>query len=274
MAAGHELTILAREGGREVPSDVERLAAPVGEWVSAVGSRSYDVCIHLAWIATPGVYLHSEENEIFADVTLALAEVLFRNGLRYFVGTGTCIEYSPDQSEICVEDVTPTEPIHPYSLAKDRTRRGLEQLSVDAEAEFTWARVFYPYGPGEHPARTISSFLRELRSHRTVTLRNPGSVKDFIHVRDVATAFLKVAEGSAPRGVVNIGTGRGISIREIALRAAAATGADASLITAVGDPPYDPYGWHVADIRKLSATGWRPEIDIDTGIRQILEVLR
>ena len=277
---GHDVTVLTRPDTMKPiatvpgndPASCEILTAEPDGWATAVGSRSFDVCMHLAWIATPGVYLNSPENDLFADCSVALAERLFANGTPHFIGTGTGIEYAPDQEKSCHETMTPLAPHSVYGRAKARTYHELAGLAQKYQTGATWARVFYPYGLGEHPARTASSFLRSLAAGHALQLKTSSSRKDFIEISDLAGALMHLIPGP-PQGAVNIGTGLATSIRELALLACDLTDADPALVQEVNPPGYDPYRCHVADIAKVRAAGWSPVMSLNGGLARLLDSL-
>src|SRR6185295_8451441 len=59
-----------------------------------------EMCIHLAWYAEPGKYLHAKENLALVGSTLRLAERLHAAGCKRFVGAGTCFEYDTSQGRL------------------------------------------------------------------------------------------------------------------------------------------------------------------------------
>ncbi|RYD31252.1 MAG: SDR family oxidoreductase, partial [Verrucomicrobiaceae bacterium] len=188
VSKGYDVTVLARPataaGYREKLKrdglSCEVIPADHAGWASAVRNRSFDSCLHLAWIALPGQYLNSPQNEEFAASTLALADSLFKNGLPHFLGTGTCIEYAPGLTAPCREDITPCAPVSPYAVAKHRTHQSLVEMADQYSSTLGWARVFYPYGAGEHPARTATTFLKTLAAGQPLVLKTGASRKDFI----------------------------------------------------------------------------------------------
>lgn len=280
VSKGHDVTVLARPdsaaGYREKLKHggiaCEVIAADHPGWAAAVRNRSFDSCLHLAWIAVPGQYLNSPENEPFAASTLALADSLFKNGLPHFLGAGTCIEYAPGLTAPCREDITPCAPVSPYAVAKHRTHQALAEMADQYASRLAWARVFYPYGAGEHPARTATTFLKTLAAGQPLVLKTGASRKDFIEVRDVASALVHLL-GTGAAGAFNIGTGAGTGIRELALTAAALVGADGSLVKDADPPAVDPYACHIADTARLSAAGWRPVISLEAGLRRLFQAL-
>ena len=81
-----------------------------------LGCEGVDRIVHLAWIATPGVYLTAPENLDCLQGTLTMAKGAVRAGVKKFVGIGTCFEY-----DLCgglLSTATPLNPTTPYAAAK------------------------------------------------------------------------------------------------------------------------------------------------------------
>ncbi|HTL54517.1 MAG TPA: NAD(P)-dependent oxidoreductase, partial [Candidatus Limnocylindrales bacterium] len=117
-----------------------------------IASFKPDVCVHTAWITTPGIYLESPENEKFRDASFQFVSKVLDMGVRHVLALGTCIEYQI-QDRPLAEDSTPIAPTSTYARCKDELRRALEAETKTRDFSFCWGRVFYPYGPGEHPSR-------------------------------------------------------------------------------------------------------------------------
>ena len=86
-------------------------------------------------------------------------------------------------------------------------------------------RPFSVYGPGMNDGFAVKGFAAQIRK-RADPLEiwgDAGQVRDFIHVKDVCAAVLEMAEQRID-GPVNLGTGRGTSLRELAVMMAAAAG--------------------------------------------------
>jgi len=274
LEAGHELTLLSR---REFVGigyrNLEAIISSPDQWPRTLEKRSFDACVHLAWIATPGLYLTSAENESLAETTTALAETLFKGGLKHFIATGTCIEYASGLGEgvRCIENETSVNPVFPYAIAKNSAREGLQRLAATHGAEFSWARVFYAYGSEEPSSKTVTMFIRTLLSGERLVLRHPHSIKDFIHVDDIAGALAHFVNRHRGEGVVNIGSGCATTIRALASQVARELGANESLIQDGGETVVDPYSYHVADITKLRAAGWNSHISLLDGIGEMVK---
>jgi nucleoside-diphosphate-sugar epimerase len=92
---------------------------------------------------------------------------------------------------------------------------------------------------------------------------------DYLFIDDIAAAILAVAEQPAANGVFNLGSGQPVAVRRIveSIRDHAAPGME----LVFGELAYPPDQiWHMeADITRLTeATGWRPLVDLATGLNR------
>jgi dTDP-6-deoxy-L-talose 4-dehydrogenase (NAD+) len=267
-AAGHTVAGLIRPGS-PVPAGLEPLYGTLAEppW-AAIERFQPDVLVHCAWISTPGVYLDSPENENHAVWGRSLVNGLFSRGLRRFVVLGTCIEYGMGGGRLD-EASSPVAPSTPYARSKDQLRRWIGGDLACTDAALGWARVFYPYGTGEHPARLCSSLIRKLRQGEEVFLKTPHSTKDYIHIDDLADAILRVAEAGF-HGPINLGTGDGVEVKAIADKIAEILGRP-DLIRVPEAPQKDPLDFVVADAGRIRGLGWRPKVGLESGLRRLIE---
>lgn len=229
-----------------------------------------DVCVHTAWITTPGIYLESTENYKFLEDSLNFINSAIHIGISYVLATGTCIEYKPSKSPL-KEDTSPVEPTTVYAKCKNQLRLQLEQHSKKMNYRFCWARIFYPYGVGEHPDRLCSSLIRKLSNNEKVFLKTPYSVKDYIYIDDLADALLTVLENRFS-GIINIGSGIGISVLEIAELISQLLDKK-GLIEKSDTPDIDPYGYMVADVSRLKSLGWQQKISMKDGLQKMLSAM-
>ena len=276
LSQGHEI------GGMMLPTEQPPVHVPVSDqmiWIKGtlaelpwreIEAFRPDACVHFAWIATPGVYLESPENEKHLEWSLGLAHRLKGLGLRQFVGVGTCIEYKITNAPLN-EETTPVDPTTLYSRCKNALRETLEAESRKDGTQFCWGRVFYPYGVGEHPARLCSSLIQKFRRGEKLVLKTPHSTKDYIYIDDLAAAILLTVEKQF-QGTINWGTGVGISVREIADAVAAMLGRP-GLVAEVSPPEIDPLGYVVADATRLRSLGWRQQFSLEQGLQQLMQSL-
>jgi nucleoside-diphosphate-sugar epimerase len=224
--------------------------------------------LHLAWFAEPGSFWTSRENFRWVAATLDLAAAFADAGGRRFVGAGSCAEYDWQQG-VCREDVTPLEPSTPYGVAKDAVRRLLGSWSLAAGVDVAWGRVFFVYGPGEHPDRLVASVARALLRGARAPCTEGSQRRDFLHVRDVAEAFIALV-ASPYAGALNIASGQPTEVRALVQRVAAEIGRpdlpDFGALPAPNAPPLI-----VGDTSRLNeALHWVPRFDLDAGLRDAI----
>jgi nucleoside-diphosphate-sugar epimerase len=277
LGRGHELAGLVIPS-EAIPADL--LSHPKLSWLrgtldaapwTEIAAFGADVCLHTAWITTPGVYLESPDNFRFLESSVQFLRKVSELGTHRLVALGTCIEYQIAPQPLS-EDHTPVVPTTTYARCKNDLRLRMEADAKAGGFEFCWGRVFYPYGPREHPSRLCSSIIQKLARGEKIVLKTPDSTKDYIYIDDLAAAVLQVLE-SKFTGVVNLGTGIGVTVREIAQALAGMLGRP-ELIEVADPPQVDPLGYVVADASRLRQLGWHPAHTLAQGLRKMVETRR
>ena len=143
-----------------------------------------DVLIHLAWNGLPNYNsLHHFETEV--PKHYRFLKTLVEAGLSALVVTGTCAEYGM-QSGPLSEDL-PAMPNNPYGHAKDCLRRQLEFLQPLQAFKFTWARLFYTYGEGQHFKALYPQLKQAIsRGDEVFNMSGGEQLRDYMPVAEVA----------------------------------------------------------------------------------------
>lgn len=270
LRAGHDVAVLARGTTTRGRGFGRWLLGSVAEppW-NEIAAFAPEACIHAAWVATPGIYLESDENHNWVRWSEAFLTRLATLDVAHVTVLGTCIEYGIDGRRLH-EERSPLAPASTYARCKCALHERLR--SGPLGSRLAWARVFYPYGEGEHPARLASSILAKLDRGERVTLRTPGSTKDYIHIDDLASGLQAVVEQRLMRAI-NLGTGEGTTVEALA-RAAAKLAGRPELIDLPENPPVDPLDYVVADAGRLRALGWAPRVTLEEGLARLRRRLR
>lgn len=269
---GHQLGLLTRLPSAPIDSadlGIATLPGTVAEpdWES-IKRFAPEACVHAAWIATPGVYLDSPENEAWVNWSTRLIVKLSEIGVRHVTVLGTCIEYRMTGQPLH-EDSTPVAPVSRYARCKHQLHQELLERLDLKKMRLAWARIFYPYGEGEHPARLASSLISKIRAGQNILLKTPHSVKDYIHATDIAAALLTVVERDFC-GAINLGSGEGVQVEFIARRIAELLGRP-DLVQVPENPPSDPFDFVVADPAKLHALGWKQQVELEEGLHRLID---
>lgn len=171
-----------------------------------------DVLIHLAWGGLPNYNsLHHFENEL--PLQYAFLSACCKSGLKNLFVAGTCFEYGMSSGEL--EETDLALPRNPYGYAKDCLRRQLEYCinASNLEVNLTWSRLFYLYGKGQGQNSLYSQLISAINSDQpTFEMSNGHQLRDFSDIRDVAQDIVTLALNGKSNGIVNICSGKPISV--------------------------------------------------------------
>jgi nucleoside-diphosphate-sugar epimerase len=222
--------------------------------------------LHLAWIATPGAFWTDPGNYHWVEASKRLLWAFARCGGRRAVVAGTCAEYDWTAEGVCREFDTPTRPHTIYGRCKLELGRWAAEFGRARGVSVASARLFWLYGPREHPDRLVPSVARALLAGLPAPCTAGTQQRDFLHVADVADALIALT-GAETTGPVNVASGEAIAVRDVVARVAEAVGRPelvrfGARPTPAGEPPLV-----VADVSRLrDEVGWRPRIGLADGL--------
>jgi UDP-glucose 4-epimerase len=231
-----------------------------------------DAVLHLGWEGVKGAERNSPVQASNIASSLALFRIAAECGCQAFVGMGSQAEYGPAPGKL--DESAPTRPTTVYGAAKLSTCLMLDRLGAANGQPFAWLRLFSSYGPGDDPSWLLQYLARMLLSGQRPALTAAQQVWDYIHVDDVAGAVIAAMDSRA-QGVFNLGSGQAHKLEHIITTLRDLV--DPGLPLGFGEVPYRPdQVMHLeADIGRLTAaTGWRPQVPLDTGLRQVVDWLR
>ena len=217
--------------------------------------------LHMAWIATPGVYWTSLDNGRWLAASVRLLQEFHQVGGQRVVMAGTSAEYEW-ASDVYSDLTTSLRPSTLYGTCKDALQRTVRSFCSQARISGAWGRVFLTFGPHEHPERLVPSVAGRLILGRPAPCSHGLQVRDFMSVEDVADAFAALL-ASEVVGPVNIASGMGLSIREVVMHIARRL--DAERLVRLGERPAasgEPASI-VADVTRLrDEVGWQSGSDL------------
>lgn len=226
--------------------------------------------LHLAWNTKPGIYWTAPDNLNWVQASIEIVKAFAGSGGRRAVMAGTCAEYDWRYG-FCVEKQTPLLPATLYGTSKHALQILAQSYAGQTDLSLAWGRIFFVYGPHEHPGRLVSSLINGMLQQRPSPCSHGGQIRDFLHVQDVADALVALLD-SAVVGPVNIASGIPVSVREIAYKISGYFQADHLLQIGAIPTPENEAPLIVADIRCLfEEVGWRPQFDLDAGLAQTIE---
>jgi UDP-glucose 4-epimerase len=170
-----------------------------------------------------------------------------------------------------------TRPFMPYGASKLAGELASLAQFHASDLPVVVARPFCVYGPGENPDIALVEVSRYLRWHlnnRPIEIVGDSDRKtrDFVHVSDVVSALVLIADRAPTGEVYNIGSGEEVSMRDLVSVIAKTTQRPASIIEILRISQ-DTYRL-VADISKLQALGFVPQMSLVEGVRALATELQ
>jgi nucleoside-diphosphate-sugar epimerase len=223
--------------------------------------------LHLAWIAEHGVYWESPLNSAWIAASQDLVEHFQAVGGSRIVAAGSCAEYDWTAPQLaggdCVERTTPRRPATLYGQSKLRFADWLARRPGLSSA---WGRLFFLHGPGEDSRRLVPSVILALLAGGAAPIGPGTQIRDFLGTPD-AGAGLAALLDSEVTGPVNIASGLGIAVADLALRIGELMGCRERIeIGALPPRPGEPPRL-VADVTRLSReVGFRPSRDVESSL--------
>jgi UDP-glucose 4-epimerase len=197
-------------------------------------------------------------------------------GIKKFIFASSMAVYG-DRARLPVAEDAVLEPISPYGAGKLASEMYVRQLSRYYGFEGVVLRYFNTYGPGQTCTPyvgVITIFINNLLQGRPPMVFGTGEqVRDFVHVKDVAEANILAMTRALDGAVINIGTGRGTSVNEMAGLLLTKLGMDMEPVRAplpLGEPRDS-----VADItRARRLLGYDPQTRIEHVIGEVIESVK
>ena len=269
---GYEVHSVARRSGSEysLPNifpHVLDLLNP-GNAAGVIRDVKPDTLLHLAWYTEPGKFWEARENVDWVRASLELLGAFFDGGGKRIVAAGSCAEYAPSAGE-CFENSTPLLPASLYGACKRALERILHFSSRRSGCSSAWGRVFFMYGPGEHPSRLVANVTRSLLRGEPALCSEGRQTLDFMYIGDVAAAFVALLE-SEVQGPVNIASGQPVSVREV-LEEIGRRAGRTELIQFGARPATSENERLWANTQRLEKeVGWSPRYNLAAGIRETI----
>ncbi len=193
-----------------------------------------------------------------------------------------------------VDETSPTAPGSPYARTKRAMEMALEDMSGGTTLRAILLRYFNPIGSDpdlesgiydREPSHVIGQLVlaaKGVKDHFTITgtehpTRDGTGLRDYIHVWDLARAHVAAVERfddvlselDATSTVINLGTGQGVTVREL-LAAFEAVYGDKVPTREAPPRPGDAVGAYANVDKARTVLGWTSELSLEEGIASAL----
>jgi nucleoside-diphosphate-sugar epimerase len=299
LRLGYEVhAVLSGKVSREVPEQLQGAKLHFADLLDDLGVDELTRAVrpshllHFAWIATPGVYWNSEENFRWLAASERLLRSFRAHGGSRVMMAGSCAEYDWSRVEVCDELSSPLAKakaaipnktaaalndaaaatndsaavVSRYAACKIALQAILDDFARRERLSAAWGRIFFQFGPHEHPDRLVPSVICNLLLNREAPCSHGRQIRSFLHVADVGEAFAAVLD-SELEGPVNIGSDERVSLADLVDRIGRQIGRPELLrLGARPAPPGEP-SLLLPEIHRLrDEARWRPRFTLNEAL--------
>lgn len=242
------------------------------ELVEKIKEFKPEIVIHLAsYLTSSDSYLNL--SKLIQANIIFLADILDTLKIvppKLFINTGTFAEYFSNDDLL--------DPAYLYAATKTASRFLVKYYSKAYNFKYITVVPFSIYGINGSQNKLMDYLVDSLNSSEVINFTAGEQILDFIHVNDVANAFLCIAENYIKiysGETFYAGTGKGLSIRELGMLIEKISGK--KLNVKWGGLPY-----RVRDVMRAvaplfknnSKIPWKAFIEIESGIKERLEICK
>jgi GDP-4-dehydro-6-deoxy-D-mannose reductase len=263
--------------------DVEWISCELlnGESVEAALSLRPQAVVHLAAVAS-GAVARANPMAAWMVNCMGTADLVYaaeRLRLEFRLVVASTGEVYGPRLRQPAHETDNVEPCSPYAASKLAAELACLEYQRRCGADVVLARPFAQTGPGQDsrfvvPALTGRILEAAEAGSGSIRVGNLDPVREFIDVRDVASALATLVENGTSGEVYNIARGQGTSLRELVRMIAAELGWE-------GQPVPDPALFRAADIpylvgdgTRIAALGWTPQYELRSTLQDLIGSLR
>lgn len=265
---------------KDVLASVEIVAGDVTDaFAVAKAVERRELVFHLAALIgipysyiAPGAYVATN-----ISGTLNILEACRRHGVRRLLHTSTSETYGTAQY-VPIDEMHPLVGQSPYSASKIGADKLVESYWCSFELPVTIVRPFNTYGPRQSARAIIPTIIVQALTAGSLTLGNLDPVRDLTFATDTARGFIAASKSDRVLGEsVNLGTGEGVSVRELVQQISSLLGRDLD----IRQDPQRVRPSRSEVMRLLSNNrkarelmGWSPQVTLSAGLQATLEHIR
>jgi GDP-L-fucose synthase len=205
------------------------------------------------------------------------------NDVQKLIFLGSSCIYPKLAEQPLKEDSLLNGPLEPtnqwYAIAKIAGVKMVEALREQYGRDYVSLMPTNLYGPNDNfdleTSHVLPAMIRKFHDakeagHTPVTLWGSGSpMREFLHVDDVASAVLFTLTNKMEHDLYNVGTGKDITIKQLAETIQNITGHEGEVIWDSSKPDGTPR--KLMDVSRMKEAGWEYSIELEDGIRSTYE---
>lgn len=233
--------------------------------------RDIDVVFHLAAISNVDASIRDPVRTLNTNTfgTASLLEESRSGGVKKFVYISSAHVYGVPLY-LPIDEKHPVVPREPYAASKIAAEQMVQAYGNAYGLDYAILRPFNVFGAGQDPSFLIPGVIQQALKDRAIKVGNTDPTRDFLYVEDCIRGFMCVADKGS--GIFNIGSGTDQSIASIVRKirdlidpAITVTNDENRMRAGKVEIPR-----MCADVTRLNALGWKPEIGFDEGLARTI----
>lgn len=241
----------------------------------------HDDVIHLAYATVPNTSFDDPLSDLLHNLppTLQLYSEVAKKGSRLILLSSGGTVYG-DAVNLPITESHPTNPISPYGVTKLTLEKYAYLFARTHGLKFICARPANAYGEGQRPSigqGFISTALASVLNSKPIDIYGEnGTIRDYIHVRDVAAGICSLLEYGKGYETYNIGSGLGRSnadIVDVLREIMNPIGYDVQ-VRKLPERLFDVKANVLNSDKLINHTGWAPSVELEDGILKTLNWLK
>ena len=209
-----------------------------------------------------------------------LIDGAFKSGIDKFIFLGSSCIYPKFASQPLKEEYLLTDSLEPtnewYAIAKIAGVKACQSIRKQFGKDYVSLMPTNLYGFNDNfdlkSSHVLPAMIRKFHeakenNHSPVTLWGSGTpMREFLFVDDLAQAVIYALENKLSEHLYNVGSGKDITIKELAETIQKATGHQGDIIWDSSKPDGTPR--KLMDVSKMKSMGWTYSTELDKGIEK------
>lgn len=274
-----QITVVGRNSNpsRVLPSSARYVAGDFGSKHFLMDVlQGVDEIIHLAYLTVPKTSFDDPVQDILNNLpaTVVLLEAADRIGVKKFVLVSSGGTVYGKDCKVPINEDQPTNPISPYGISKLTAEKYAGMFNTIKSLPVVCVRPANAFGEGQKPFTEqgfiINAIASILLKQDVILFGETGTIRDYIHVSDVAEGIIAALEHGVQNACYNIGSGEGRSNEDI-LTAIYPFVKSIGLEPQIRRLPPRPFDVpvNILDSTKLiKETGWNTTVSFEEGIKR------
>lgn len=234
---------------------------------------SGSIFYEFSWQGVFGTERNNPE-QYTVNIPLMISSVEFAKyiNVKHWIGIGSQAEYGNLAKK--AQETDECKPTTLYSKSKLICSQITNDLCASFNIDYTWIRLFSPYGPDSNHDWLIPSLIKNMIQNKPVNTTLGKQRWDYLYIDDVVEALFRLP-ASKGLGIANLGSGKVVLIRDVINKIKELINSNSKIN--FGAIPYrtDQLMYMEADISKISnQLNWHPKTDLTSGLSKTIEYYR